>query len=282
MSRPRFWIYELGPYIVGIAAAIDADLSIWTSLPIIVFFIYFMYPANIYIYGINDIYDYETDKLNPKKVAYESLAMPTEHPLIWKHIIWVNAPWIIYALFILPLSNLTFLALFLAFAGWYSAPPIRAKARPIFDSLFSAGHYVATAGFSYLLAHSLAGTTPSYLSLLIGSLGGLAWAIAMHAYSAVPDIKADGDTGLATIATFLGARNTILLCAALYTVATIVASYYIGLVAVIGGFVYLWYMLLSLRKVTAKDDAGLFKIYTYFPYINTIIGGILFWIIVLQ
>lgn len=282
MSRPRFWIYELGPYIIGIAAAIGADLSIWTSIPIVLFFIYFMYPANIYIYGINDIYDYETDKLNPKKVAYESLAMPEEHPAIWKHIVLVNAPWVIYAILILPLTSLLFLGLFLACAGWYSAPPIRAKARPILDSLFSAGHYVATAGFAYVLAHSIAGTTPSYTNLLIGSLGGLAWAIAMHAYSAVPDIKADTDAGLKTIATFFGAYKTVWLCAILYIVATIVAARYIGLMAWIGGFVYLWYMFLSLRRINRTDDTGLFKIYTYFPYINSIIGGILFWIIVLN
>lgn len=34
---------------------------------IAIFALYFVIAANIWIYGINDIYDYETDKLNPKK-----------------------------------------------------------------------------------------------------------------------------------------------------------------------------------------------------------------------
>jgi hypothetical protein len=45
---------------------------------------------------------------------------------------------------------ISFLA-FLFFSSQYSAIPIRAKARPIMDSLFSAGHYVATAVFGYYL-----------------------------------------------------------------------------------------------------------------------------------
>ena len=68
ISRPRFWIYELGPYIVGVVAAAQSDHFVWLFPAVIIFFIFFAYPANIYIYGINDIYDYETDKLNPKKV----------------------------------------------------------------------------------------------------------------------------------------------------------------------------------------------------------------------
>lgn len=67
ISRPRFWIYEVGPYIIGIAAAAHGDYSAWLLLPTLVFFVFFTYPANIYIYGINDAYDYDTDKLNPKR-----------------------------------------------------------------------------------------------------------------------------------------------------------------------------------------------------------------------
>ena len=36
------------------------------------FVVYFLIPANILIYGINDIFDYDTDKLNPKKGTYEA------------------------------------------------------------------------------------------------------------------------------------------------------------------------------------------------------------------
>ncbi len=71
ISRPRFWIYELGPYMIGVLGAILTSqqsretINLWR---VFLFGFYFLIPANIWIYGINDIYDYETDKLNPKKV----------------------------------------------------------------------------------------------------------------------------------------------------------------------------------------------------------------------
>jgi lycopene elongase/hydratase (dihydrobisanhydrobacterioruberin-forming) len=70
ISRPRFWIYELGPYMVGVLGGLIANSYIgayFHILLVIIFGLYFLIPANIWIYGINDIYDYETDKLNPKK-----------------------------------------------------------------------------------------------------------------------------------------------------------------------------------------------------------------------
>ena len=84
ISRPRFWIYELGPYMIGVLGAILTHQEIMQNpaidgltvgqlfmkhaVIIGIFALYFLIPANIRIYGINDIYDYETDKLNPKKV----------------------------------------------------------------------------------------------------------------------------------------------------------------------------------------------------------------------
>jgi lycopene elongase/hydratase (dihydrobisanhydrobacterioruberin-forming) len=94
ISRPRFWIYELGPFMIGILGGLltyvlmvqggastyaIAEIGLgpvtsvaeifrnhWVS--IMIFAVYFLISANIRIYGINDIYDYETDKLNPKKL----------------------------------------------------------------------------------------------------------------------------------------------------------------------------------------------------------------------
>lgn len=115
----------------------------WRRIAIFAF--YFLVPANIWIYGINDIYDYETDKLNPKKQGYEALVEPKEHKKLWTRILATSLPF----LFVLPLSITTYISflLFLFFSAQYSATPIRAKGRPVLDSLFSAGHYIATAAF---------------------------------------------------------------------------------------------------------------------------------------
>lgn len=273
-------MYEIGPYIIGIAAAVGLSGSVWLSLPILAFFLFFAYPANIYIYGINDIYDYETDRLNPKKVEYESLVMPDEHRGLFKHIALMCAPFIIYAAFLcktgaLSVPALTALIAFFFFAGFYSADPIRAKARPFFDSVFSAGHYVATAVFGYLLALGISGVTPSWQALLACAAAGMCWSISMHAYSAVPDIKADSDAKLQTIATKLGAKMTIALCAILYAASGILSFPYLGPISLVLSIAYVFVMYASY----GVPDDKLFSIYKKFPTMNTIVGGILFFIV---
>lgn len=270
-------MYELGPYIIGIVSAVTAisDTS-WISPPLIIFLIFFLYPANIYIYGINDIYDYETDLLNPKKVSYESLVLPSERKFLFTHIALVSIPFFIYAFYIgIPLYILiTFLSFFF-FAGFYSAPPIRAKGRAFFDSIFSAGHYVATGLFSYLLTLYLTGNSVSWVPTIVCVTAALFWAISMHAYSAVPDIQADRDAKLSTIAISLGKNKTIILCAILYALSGILSFAYLGFTSLILSLVYVVFMIASLKT----DDRQLFKIYTYFPIINTLSGMIIFFTI---
>lgn len=278
ISRPRFWIYELGPYVVGIAAAFQSDHLIWYSISIPVFFLFFTYPANIYIYGINDAYDYETDKLNPKKISYESLVMPDEQGKLLSHIALVSLPFLVYASITLSLSAFVALVAFFFFAGFYSAKPIRAKAKPFLDSIFSAGHYVATAVFSYILMSDIMETTYAVETLVLCVIAGMCWAISMHAYSAVPDIKADKDAGLMTIATVLQKRGTIILCAFLYAIAGALSFPYLGIISVILSLVYVCFMLLSLK--TTEEE--LFRIYAYFPFINTVSGMIVFFTILLS
>lgn len=93
VSRPRFWLYLFGPYIVGIAAA-GASRSDFIRTDVIVFGLYFLFPANLLIYGINDIFDFETDKLNPKKVEYEALVSPENHSRLLIAILVLNLPFI--------------------------------------------------------------------------------------------------------------------------------------------------------------------------------------------
>ena len=97
------------------------------------------------------------------------------------------------------------------------------------------------------------------------------WATAMHAYSAVPDIDADTKAGVPTIATFLGKKTTLLLCALLYAGSALILCSQMPLVALVGGMVFAVLMYLSYRTTTDED---LFKLYTHFPLINTSIGAL--------
>jgi 4-hydroxybenzoate polyprenyltransferase len=264
ISRPRFWLYEAATFgLVGTVAALQgfAFFSDWRYW---VFALYFLIPANILIYGINDIFDYETDKLNPKKGddAYEALVGPEKSRALWRWIILTNVPFFFFVPLATPLI-FSFVA-FLFFASMYSAYPIRAKIRPVIDSLFSAGHYVATGVFGYYLAGGMHFPTT-------GVIAGVLWAVAMHAYSAVPDIKADFQAGLRTIAIMIGARSTIYLCWFLYILAAYLVRDTIPIASIIGAITFSYFMW---RSTKAATDEALFKLYTYFPLINTIIGAI--------
>jgi 4-hydroxybenzoate polyprenyltransferase len=60
--------------------------------------LYFTIPANLLIYGINDIADYDTDKKNPKKQAYESLLTPDKQKSMRSLIVVTNIPFLIRAI----------------------------------------------------------------------------------------------------------------------------------------------------------------------------------------
>ncbi|MBC7708151.1 UbiA family prenyltransferase, partial [Polaromonas sp.] len=147
----------------------------------------------------------------------------------------------------------------------YSLPPVRAKARPVFDSLFNI-LYVAPAFAVYSAA---TGQLPSVLAIAAATL----WCMAMHAYSAVPDIKADAASRTATVATLFGRQPTLWLCGLAYTAAAGLSYALIGWPALIGGAVYLALIVLSLRTDTNEQ---LFRLYTWFPIVNTVLGAGLF------
>ncbi|HEX6279355.1 MAG TPA: hypothetical protein VFZ49_05000, partial [Pyrinomonadaceae bacterium] len=101
VSRPRFWLYAFGPYLVGLAAAIATREDL-VRLDAFLFGLYFLFPANLLIYGINDIFDWETDRLNPKKSEYEMLVGPESHRRLAVWIAFLNLPVVAAALFLAP------------------------------------------------------------------------------------------------------------------------------------------------------------------------------------
>jgi 4-hydroxybenzoate polyprenyltransferase len=266
VSRPRFWIYVFGPYLVGLAAGISSSEDLF-RLDILVLAAFFLLPANLLIYGINDIFDWETDRLNPKKAEYEMLVRPESHRRLAIWIAALNLPFVVATYFLVP-QALTSLTGFVFFSVFYSAPPIRAKTFPFIDSLFNV-LYVFPAAFAYQML------TGTFLPLSIFAAAGL-WTMAMHAYSAIPDIKVDEEAGFSTIATEMGPNWTHGFCMACYFLAMIIC-FKAGFAAVgLIGVAYLFLIILSLR---VDGDMGLFSFYRLFPIFNTIAGFALFWLI---
>lgn len=228
---------------------------------------YFLFPANVLIYGANDIFDYETDRRNPKKTDYECLVTPEKRRPIALAILVSNLPFLIFVPIYWPAAMLA-MSLFLFFSVFYSAPPIRAKTKPILDSAFNV-LYVFPGAVAYQL---ITGQFPPTISLIAGGL----WTMAMHAYSAIPDITADREAGISTVATLLGRTGTLLFCLALYLASAALAHAFIGWAAIVLGALFAAMIAISF---TSRREGGIFNVYRRFPLVNAVAGFLLFWYI---
>ncbi len=268
ISRPRFWIYLLGPYLIGILAAFEKGMALDNR--VFLFLLFFTLPANLLLYGINDVFDYETDKLNPKKQGYEELVEPALRKPLIAVILLLNLPFLL-VVGSLSLRALMVLCLFVLVSVFYSAPPIRAKARPFLDSAFNILYLLPGVVGFVLLSNA-----PMRWSVL---LAAACWCAAMHAYSAIPDINVDKAAHTLTIATVLGAKNCLILCGTLYLLSALFSFSVLGVLSLIGGGVYLCLMIWSAQKTTVQEQLALYRL---FPWINTLVGATLFLFLLLQ
>jgi 4-hydroxybenzoate polyprenyltransferase len=237
---------------------------------VLILIFYFTYPANLLIYGVNDIADRDTDLLNDKKGSYENLLQLKDVKLLLFTIAIANIPFV-FLLFNLPYSAVVSIFLFWFFSIFYSLKPIRAKAIPFIDSIFNI-LYIFPAITVYF---ALGGNNLNFYIIAAGTL----WVMAMHAYSAIPDIDSDKQANLKTSATILGKNGALIWCFILYLGSAILGSFIIGGIAYL---LFLPYAIMMIFSAKTKNSNELLGIYKYFPYINTLCGMILFFYIVLQ
>lgn len=268
ISRPRFWIYLLGPYLLGVLSAHPTLKNVHFMAFLLAFF--FTVPANFFLYGINDLFDYETDKLNPKKQGYETLMKPDAHSAMRWGAVCVAALLLLFMIWI-PFWASVLCLFFLFLSYFYSAPPIRAKARPVLDSAFNVLYLIPG-----LIGFLSFGNAQIHWPAMIGA--GL-WCMAMHAYSAVPDILSDKQAHLRTIATLLEKNVTLFLCAIFYATAAALTWNAIGFVSLIGGSVYVALMIITATQKTPSDQLTVYRI---FPWVNTAMGAIIFFSLLLH
>lgn len=260
LSRPRFWTYLAGPFLIGfVFVAFPQDLMrpvFWYGL------FYFLIPANIFLYGINDWFDRDTDRFSEKKKGRELVA--SEKNLGAYKIAVISALLLAIPLFIL-LSSLgkIMFAIFLFLSYAYSAPPLRFKARPFLDFLSNILYFVpGLIGFAETM-----GTLPAWQLILGLSL----WPMAMHLFSAIPDIESDRESGIHTSAVSLGKTWSLVLVTALWTGTAFVASHVVG-----RPYVFLAWLYPVISLLLLLGFGKIEKVYWYFPIINGLIGFILF------
>lgn len=215
-SRPLSWINTAYPFAVAywlLTHTIDWYLIVGT--------LFFLGPYNLLMYGINDVFDYESDAKNPRKGGVEGALVAQSH----HRVIILFTPWLVIppALALglgadLVTSVVLATTLFLVVA--YSAPRLRFKEVPFLDSVTSASHFVGPAAVGVLAASARYGVYSNSAPVLLGAF--FAWSMASHAFGAVQDIEPDRRANLRSLATVIGGRYTVRFSVVFYVLSSII------------------------------------------------------------
>jgi 4-hydroxybenzoate polyprenyltransferase len=209
-SRPLSWINTAFPF-----AAAYFMTTREIDLVFVVGTLYFLVPYNLAMYGINDVFDYESDLRNPRKGGVEGalLDRSMHRPTLIAAAV-SNVPFLLFLVVVgNPLSWLVLAVSVFAVIA-YSAPGLRFKERPFVDSLTSSTHFVSPAIYGLVLAGAV--FTPQLWMLLAAFF---LWGIASHAFGAVQDVIADREADISSIATVVGARATVRIAVLAYALA---------------------------------------------------------------
>ena len=210
-SRPISWINTAFPF-----AATYVFFTDRIDLTLVIGTLFFLIPYNLLMYGINDVFDYESDLRNPRKGGIEGALLDKS---LHKLTIWVSAlsclPFVAYLVWV---GNV-WASLALAFALFtvlaYSVKGLRFKEKPFLDSITSASHFVNPMIFAALLVGENLAQPVLWQALIAFGF----WGMASHAFGAVQDVRADREGGIASIATVIGARATTRFAFLLYLAA---------------------------------------------------------------
>lgn len=263
-SRPVSWINTAYPFAAAYLVTtrqIDATLVVGT--------LFFLVPYNLAMYGINDVFDYESDLRNPRKGGAHGAVLDRR---LHRATLWTAGllclPFVAYLVVVgSPVSWLVLTAS-LFFVVFYSAPPLRLKERPFADSVTSSIHFFSPAVYALVLAGAT-WTLPLVALIVAFAL----WGVASHAFGAVQDVVADREAGIASIATARGARWTVRFALACYAAAGVamLATTWPGPLAAVLAVPYLvtvW----PYRSVADADAAAATTGWRRFLWLNQLSG----------
>jgi 4-hydroxybenzoate polyprenyltransferase len=272
----RFWLYLGGPYLVGYMIGVaDTYLLPEPSLAVLYNFldplfilhlVYFILPANIFLYGVNDISDKDTDAFNPKKDDKEYRAVEQDEKKLYGLVLFS----FLYGAILIAfqptmIARLIFLS-WMALSFVYSAPPLRLKAKPMVDFLSNI-LYVLPAILAF---NQLTLEVPPILPLL----AAFAWTWAMQLFSAIPDIDADGQAGIRTTAVAIGRKASLVLCFIFW-------AFFAGTLV----FIVQWNLPFSVLSlvypaipiyILARPETDIHRVYWYYPYFTGVFGMVIF------
>jgi len=260
ISRPVLWVNTIGPAVM--AMWIGGELFNPEIIPLL---IWLTVPFNLWLYGINDIFDRETDLLNARKGGVQGavLAVSEIKWVLWGIAI-TNIPFLIYFFLNYSLVTNIWIVVYYLFFLNYSAPPLRWKSRPFWD---------AFSNIDYAFPLVFVALALNYEVNWIGAIGLMVWGIAKQAYDAIQDIYEDRAVGIETTATKLDIRGTVIWSTVFWSIATVMFLI-VNVPLGIANGLYVGYLLYNQYKKPTLDEARrLYPASIAFPYIvGTVIG----------
>ena len=262
VSRPISWPNTAFPFAAGyLVSGGSVDLMFVLAT------IYFLGPYNLLMYGINDVYDYESDIRNPRKGGIEGMReQKSLHPAIIRAVYITNIPFVIAMIALGSIVSTSVLSIILFFVVAYSAAKLRFKEIPILDSITISLHFVGPLLFALTLNGFATAAWPYVVAFFL-------WGIASHAFGAVQDIIPDRKAKISSIATFFGARFTMRMVMIIYMIAAAIVVFQPMPYAIVGlaGLVYAF----NIRGYTYITDDKSFKAnkpWRRFIWINLFVG----------
>lgn len=267
-SRPISWVNTAYPFAAGyLLLGGDFDALFWVAT------LFFLIPYNLVMYGINDVFDYESDMRNPRKGGIEGAVTPKKyHNAILYSSTLLSLPFII-SIFIYSMGWLpaVVLSLILFFVIAYSMKGLRFKEVPVLDSITSSLHFVGPLLFAYSL-HPSASNQAWVIALAF-----FFWGVASHAFGAVQDIIPDREAHIRSVATIFGAKKVVWATIVLYTFASVLVVLLREPAAIIIGTSGLVYAcnVAPFLQITDKTSSAARKGWRRFLWLNYGMGAII-------
>ncbi|KAA0919991.1 prenyltransferase [Dietzia sp. ANT_WB102] len=212
-SRPVSWVNTAAPFALAYFLATGGF-----DLVGVIGTIFFLVPYNLAMYGINDVFDYESDLRNPRKGGVEGAVLErSRHTATLVASAVTTVPFLVYLVVVGTLESSLWLAASAFAVIAYSARGLRFKEIAFLDSVTSAFHFVSPAIVGWTIAGAdLSGGVWACL------VAFMLWGAASQAFGAVQDVRFDREAGLSSVATVLGARAAVWFALACYAAAVLV------------------------------------------------------------
>lgn len=213
VSRPPLWLALPLVFCLGLAYGkhgLTDPVFHFTPLMILQMLM-LSFPICLFTFGINDVYDYKSDKINSRKLGVEGTILPDEyHDFVKKAVLGTGIAFSSVSLMTLNPINIFFAVTIVVLSYVYSAPPWRLKTRPPLDAI-SGGiiGFLAPFAMGYSFVDD-ATALPFHAYCFTLCVMGL------HAFSTIMDYDVDKRSGDQTFAVAFGKRAAALFPAIIF------------------------------------------------------------------